>query len=140
MVEIDNKLYNEIKLYCKANNLVVKDFLNKLIRKAFTIEKYGDKPFSGDNDLIVGVKKKQTEPLPQVVYSPYIIDDTPKVMITPESTNGELSEKIKERYSKPINAKFHSLAFDENWVNEEESNEEEIEEPKIVKKSKKRKL
>lgn len=46
MVEIENKLYSEIKEYCKLNGLVIKDFINKLLKKAFTVEKYGDKPFS----------------------------------------------------------------------------------------------
>lgn len=45
MVEIEQKLYNDIKEYCKLNHLVIKDFVNKLLRKAFTIEKYGEKPF-----------------------------------------------------------------------------------------------
>ena len=46
MVEIDTKLYNDIKLYCKTNNLIIKEFINKLLKKAFTIEKYGETPFA----------------------------------------------------------------------------------------------
>ena len=46
MVEIDKKLYNDIKDYCKLNDLVIKDFINKLLKSAFTIEKYGATPFS----------------------------------------------------------------------------------------------
>lgn len=46
MVEIEKKLYSDIKEYCKINGLVIKDFINSLLKKAFTIEKYGDKPFS----------------------------------------------------------------------------------------------
>ena len=46
MIEIDKRLHQDIREYCKLNGLVMKDFVNKLLKKAFTIEKYGDKPFS----------------------------------------------------------------------------------------------
>ena len=64
MVEIDKKLYQEIKDYCKLNDLVIKDFVNKLLRKALTVEKYGDKPFSYENGTIVDNKKKQNGIIP----------------------------------------------------------------------------
>ena len=60
MVEIENKLYSEIKEYCKLNGLVIKDFINKLLKKAFTVEKYGDKPFS-----IESVPQKKSSKLEQ---------------------------------------------------------------------------
>lgn len=41
---IDNKLYDEIKEYCKLNNLKVNEFINKIIRTGFNIEKYGNCP------------------------------------------------------------------------------------------------
>lgn len=46
MIELDKKLHKDIKEYCQLNGLVMKDFVNKLLKKAFTIEKYGDKPFA----------------------------------------------------------------------------------------------
>ena len=33
MVEIENKLYSEIKEYCKLNGLVIKDFINSIFTK-----------------------------------------------------------------------------------------------------------
>lgn len=45
-MDIDKKLNNEIALYCKENGLNKKEFINKLLKKAFNIEKYGEKPFS----------------------------------------------------------------------------------------------
>lgn len=45
MVEIEKKLYSDIKEYCKINGLVIKDFINSLLKQAFTIEKYGETPF-----------------------------------------------------------------------------------------------
>lgn len=44
-MEIDKKLNNDITAYCKENGLNKKDFINKLLKKAFNIEKYGEKPF-----------------------------------------------------------------------------------------------
>jgi hypothetical protein len=45
MPNINNKLIEEIKLYCKINNIVDSDkFLNDLIRDAFSVIKYGNKP------------------------------------------------------------------------------------------------
>lgn len=46
MIELDKRLHKDIKEYCQLNGLVMKDFVNKLLKKAFTIEKYGDKPFA----------------------------------------------------------------------------------------------
>ena len=49
MIEIDKRLHQEIKDYCKFNGLIMKDFVNKLLKRAFTIEKYGETPFCNDN-------------------------------------------------------------------------------------------
>ena len=46
MIELDKKLHKDIKEYCQLNGLVMKDFVNKLLKKAFMAEKYGDKPFA----------------------------------------------------------------------------------------------
>ena len=51
MVEIEKKLYSDIKEYCKINGLVIKDFINSLLKKSFTIEKYGETPFQMDNKI-----------------------------------------------------------------------------------------
>ena len=43
-VEIKDKLYKDISNYCKANHLVIKEYVNQLLGKQFMIDKYGDKP------------------------------------------------------------------------------------------------
>lgn len=51
-MEIEKKLYSEIKDYCSINNLKIGDFVNKLLRKAFNIEKYGvAPPFLKENSV-----------------------------------------------------------------------------------------
>ena len=49
-MEIDKKLYSEIKQYCELNNLKITHFVNEILRKAFNIEKYGNTPFCGDGN------------------------------------------------------------------------------------------
>lgn len=43
---IETKLHNEIKEYCKLNNLKTNIFINELLKKAFMREKYGEAPFN----------------------------------------------------------------------------------------------
>lgn len=43
-IDIGKKLSDDITAYCKINNLNKTDFINKLLKSAFTIEKYGEKP------------------------------------------------------------------------------------------------
>ena len=43
-VNIPRDLFSEIETYCKANDKEVTPFIVKLLRAAFTIEKYGSKP------------------------------------------------------------------------------------------------
>lgn len=108
MVEIDKKLYQEIKDYCKLNNLVIKDFVNKLLRKALTVEKYGDKPFSHENRTIVVNKKKQDEIIPEAIWVPFVPEEVVTTVGNLDPLKVELSEKIKERYAeKRVDDKFY---------------------------------
>lgn len=43
---LDKDLYNEINEYCKINNLKTRDFIHKLLKEAFLVQKYGDSPFN----------------------------------------------------------------------------------------------
>lgn len=44
-ISISEKLYNDIKEYCKLNNLKINVFINELLSKSFIIEKHGESPF-----------------------------------------------------------------------------------------------
>lgn len=113
MVEIEQKLYNDIKQYCKLNGLVIKDFVNKLLKKAFTAEKYGEKPFSAN----------------EVVSTPYI--PTLEVALEgPANLPPITNEKILEKYRKPIEGDYYStIPVDESW---EEKLDENIENGSII--------
>ncbi len=45
-VSISGRLYADIKDYCDFNGLRVNAFVEELLGKAFTVEKFGDRPFS----------------------------------------------------------------------------------------------
>lgn len=120
MIELDKKLHKDIKEYCQLNGLVMKDFINKLLKKAFMVEKYGDKPFSSNN----------------VVSMPYV----PTLEVTieePANLPPITNEKILEKYTKPIEgmskedySKFYSeIPLDESW---EEKLEENIENGSVI--------
>ena len=43
-VNIDDKLYQEIREYCRLNKLTISVFVNDLLKKNFMVEKYDDAP------------------------------------------------------------------------------------------------
>lgn len=43
-IEISDKLFNDIEKYCELNELKVNEYIEGLLKKAFTVEKYGDRP------------------------------------------------------------------------------------------------
>jgi hypothetical protein len=91
----------------------MKDFINKLLKKAFMVEKYGDKPFSSND----------------VVFAPYV----PTLEVTleePTNLPPITDEKILEKYRKPIEGEFYSnIQLDESW---EEKLEENIENGSVI--------
>ena len=43
-IQVSDKLYNEIKSYCDANQLKVSEYVEKLLRHEFTVDCYGPIP------------------------------------------------------------------------------------------------
>lgn len=63
MIRIENKLEKEIIDYCSLNQIKdVKAFVNKLLSKAFMVEKYGDTPFSNPSVSLEVNEDKQNMP------------------------------------------------------------------------------
>lgn len=58
-MELDKKLHDDIKAYCKLNGLKMNDYINKLLRQAFNIDKYGISPFSQSSNTIVEMEKEE---------------------------------------------------------------------------------
>ena len=63
-MEINEKLYKEIKEYCTLNELDVGKYINELLRDAFMKDKYGERPF-----ISIKQNKKADEELRQIVDS-----------------------------------------------------------------------
>lgn len=67
IIDIDDRLYNDLCLWAKANNMNgedIKIYINKAIREKFNLDKYGDL-----NDKIVKkepVKKQKKETKPKI--------------------------------------------------------------------------
>ena len=79
-MEIDKKLHNEIKEYCKLNGLKMTDFINHLLKKAFNIEKYGLSPFAPKYEQFVPqVKEEKTNVEEPIVEEPKV-EDKPQVI------------------------------------------------------------
>lgn len=57
-MKIDSKLETDIREYCKLNGLKTIDFVDKILRKGFMTEKYGDKPMFGGQSRKTIIKKK----------------------------------------------------------------------------------
>lgn len=55
-MEVDKKLYEDIKEYCALNGLKPKEYINALLKKAFMEDKYGTAPFKKEVTF-VGNKK-----------------------------------------------------------------------------------
>ena len=90
-MEIDKKLYQEIKDYCKLNNLKVGEFINSLLRKAFNIEKYGEMPL---------FMEKKKEPLIKVVdEESEKIDEIEEIRAenVNNNVNVQINNKVKKR-------------------------------------------
>lgn len=59
-MEINKKLAQDISLYCKLNKLDEDVYLNELIRTAFMVDKYGDRPpILGSNKQNIDQKPKK---------------------------------------------------------------------------------
>ena len=105
-MEIDKKLNNDITAYCKENGLNKKDFINKLLKKAFNIEKYGEKPFH---------KPSKEEMLPQKVEETQEKDQNNTIITKIENNMQNITTQITSE----INAKFALLEkkIDEDFDN-----------------------
>ena len=51
-MEIDKKLYGDIKEYCKLNGLKTAEYVNSLLKNAFMLDKYGVSPVSKEHTVI----------------------------------------------------------------------------------------
>ena len=101
-VNIEDKLYESIKDYCKLNKLTIGTFINDLLKKNFMVEKYDDAPpfFKKKVDekkiekiVVEEVKEEPIEAKEPVKKEDYM---KPEVVVK-EKEKEELSPKEKAR-------------------------------------------
>lgn len=86
---MDKNLEKEIKEYCKLNGLSYKAYVDKLLRGAFMVDKYGDKP------CVISADTKKTPTITEYSFElpeKPIVDD---VKETPETINKREKRKLK---------------------------------------------
>lgn len=84
-IGVDKKFWEEFKEYAKENGLKPTEFANKLLKKAFIYEKYGDTPFASmktDMDKtverVIDELEKNEEVEETVTEEPKIVEKTVK--------------------------------------------------------------
>lgn len=118
MIEIDRKLHKEIKEYCRLNNLIMKEYVNSLLKKAFTADKFGDTPFKKVEEVkpILSEDYESPEPIKPILPTDY---ETPE----PVETVLDISKK------EVPNNFYGTIQYDESW---EEKLEENIENGSVI--------
>lgn len=71
-IDVKNKLYNEIKSYCEANNIIdISKFIEKILKKGFDLEKWGDINYTTEEEE----PKQETQEAPE---TPKIVSSAQK--------------------------------------------------------------
>ena len=69
-IEIQDKLFRDIDLFCKINNLELNDYLVNKIREQFFIDKYGDLNTLKNNNV-----EKEVEKTDKKINPPFIVNE-----------------------------------------------------------------
>lgn len=98
-MEIDYRLQKDIEAYCELNDISDSGkFASELLRKAFNVEKYGERPFIREEKQEDMIKKETTEPVTErtIIEEPKEPDRT-EAIEEPAVTE----EKPKPRKGRP---------------------------------------
>jgi hypothetical protein len=87
-LNIKKQLHDDIKLYCKANNIENIDlFCTELLEKGFMVEKYGTAP-----EFVKNVEKKP-EPIVYEPEKPVSLPEQPKIPEPPKEEPKKVFKK-----------------------------------------------
>lgn len=103
-ISISERLYNNIKEYCKLNELKLNVFVEELIQKSFNVEKFGDTPFARQDDPgpplqkepVVNEYVKELEAVQKAKTEPVIVEEVKEPEPVEEPAPIE-KEEIKEK-------------------------------------------
>ena len=108
-MELDYKLTKEISSYCSLNGLDEKEYVNSLLKKAFMVDKYGDRPplygSKAKNDIIIPEVKEEKEInyILEVEFAKKEIKKRgrkPKIVEEKEEVNETIFEKEEKKSKK----------------------------------------
>lgn len=93
---LEKKLLKELTAYCELNGLDLKKYVNKLLKSAFTLDKYGDRPFSNSEEK---PKSKQTR-----AKAKETVKIEPNDMVESENTHEKkVTIVVSEKANEPDN-------------------------------------
>lgn len=109
-MEIDKKLHEEIKEYCKLNGLKTAEYVNSLLKKAFMMDKYGVSPFKRAEDSVIGNKAFEDAVNAEVKR---ILNDKEELhaLLSAKFENGESGRVYSEEALRDAVAKFNQKFF-----------------------------
>ena len=98
-VNIEDKLYLDIKEYCRLNKLTISVFVNDLLRKGFMVEKYDDAPpfFKKKNE---SSEVSATTPSTEKVTISYEAMDRIREALSPEQFELEATGRFEPEKKK----------------------------------------
>ena len=92
-MEIPKELLEDIKQYCKVNNIVdVDKYIVKIIRQGHLIEKFGSTPFNKEPEVIIKeviVEKTKKQPTKSKKV------ETKKKEVTPKEKSVKIDKNVK---------------------------------------------
>lgn len=97
-ISIDEKLYSEIKEYCELNGLKLNEFVESLLRKTFTLEKFGDVPFGkvDEEPEHIVVKTKLINPIDRITVNAKLTPDGElQILDDMKKADEEMQEIVK---------------------------------------------
>lgn len=121
MISIDKKLLDEISSYCKLNNIKeMSIFATELLRKAFMIEKYGERPGFIQQQPLEKTEEIKIEKVKPEIVKPEVVnlekveieainnlekveeknDSLEKVSETHQDSLGKVSKKLPKKPGK----------------------------------------
>lgn len=97
-IQIEDKLYDDIKDYCDFNSLKITDFVSQLLRQALAVEKYGAAPFDNEKGTVATIEPVVINEVTEFdIKLPYI---APKVFIREEGEEPQQEEEIEIKPTK----------------------------------------
>lgn len=98
-LEIQDKLFRDIDLFCKINNLELNDYLINKIREQFFIDKYGDLNTLKNNNVEKEAEKTDKKIEPTIIVNERIekqeivIEEKNEVNVNEDITNNNRSRR-----------------------------------------------